>query len=147
MGKAQLTELLTNYGEITAIFFDAWDSPWSRISYDDIPFEEVYLLVKSLQSNCLVMDLNASKYPGDALYYTDIKSYEQNAGEHISKETNKPPAVSSFPLNDTWFWKKSFPMEAVKKPADLVNNNIVPLNNIFCNFILSVAPNPDGLID
>ncbi len=49
MVKAQITELLTNYGEITALIIDGWDAPWSRISYDDIPFEEIYLLVKSLQ--------------------------------------------------------------------------------------------------
>ncbi len=41
MVKAQLTELLTNYGEINALIIDGWDAPWSRISYDDIPFEEV----------------------------------------------------------------------------------------------------------
>ncbi len=27
------------------------------------------------------MDLNAAKYPAEALYYTDIKSYEQGAGQ------------------------------------------------------------------
>src|SRR5690606_2194533 len=36
--KQQLTELLTHYGEITALIIDGWDAPWSRISYDDIPF-------------------------------------------------------------------------------------------------------------
>jgi len=51
MIKAQLTELLTNYGEITALIIDGWDAPWSRISYDDVPFEEIYTLVKSLQPN------------------------------------------------------------------------------------------------
>jgi alpha-L-fucosidase len=30
--KEQLTELLTNYGDITAIIFDGRDAPWSRIS-------------------------------------------------------------------------------------------------------------------
>ena len=29
----------------------------------------------------------------------------------------------------------------------LVNENIIPLNNAYCNFILNVAPNRDGLID
>jgi len=60
MVKNQITELLTNYGEITALIIDGWDAPWSRISYDDIPFEEIYLLVKSLQPQCLMMDLNAA---------------------------------------------------------------------------------------
>jgi len=147
MVKAQLTELLTNYGEITALIIDGWDAPWSRISYDDIPFEEVYHLIKSIQPNCLVMDLNAAKYPVEGLYYTDIKSYEQGAGQHISKEKNQLPALSCLPVNKNWFWKKRFPTDAVKDPAKLVNDNIIPLNKVYCNFILNVAPNSDGLID
>lgn len=147
MVKAQLTELLTKYGEISALIIDGWDAPWSRISYDDVPFEEIYTLVKTLQPNCLLMDLNAAKYPKEALYYTDIKSYEQGAGQHISKETNQLPALSCLPINSAWFWKKSFPDAPVKNPVDLVNNNLVPFNQAYCNFILNVAPNRDGLID
>jgi alpha-L-fucosidase len=147
MIKAQLTELLTNYGEITALIIDGWDAPWSRISYEDIPFEEIYHLVKSLQPNCLLMDLNAAKYPADALFYTDIKSYEQGAGQHISKETNRLPALSCLPINSSWFWKENFPVRDVKRPEDIVNENIIPFNKIYCNFILNVAPNRDGLID
>jgi alpha-L-fucosidase len=147
MIKGQLTELLTNYGEITALIIDGWDAPWSRISYDDIPFEDIYLLVKSLQPNCLVMDLNAAKYPAEALFYTDIKSYEQGAGQHISKDGNKLPALSCYPIQDNWFWKESFPQKAVKSPKEMVEKNIVPLNKVYCNFILNVAPNRDGLID
>jgi len=30
--------------------------------------EDIYLLIKSLQPNCLVMDLNAAKYPASALF-------------------------------------------------------------------------------
>ena len=82
--KAQLKELLTNYGDITALIIDGWDAPWSRISYDEISFPEIYDYVKSLQPNCLLMDLNAAKYPREALFYTDIKSYEQGAGQKIS---------------------------------------------------------------
>jgi alpha-L-fucosidase len=145
--KDQITELLTNYGEITALVIDGWDAPWSRISYDDIPFEEIYGLVKSLQPNCLVMDLNAAKYPSEALFYTDIKSYEQGAGQHISKETNKLPALACLPLQANWFWKESMPTTAVKNVKELVNNNLVPYNHIYCNFILNVAPNREGLID
>ncbi|MFA5328424.1 MAG: alpha-L-fucosidase [Prolixibacteraceae bacterium] len=147
MVKAQLTELLSNYGEISALIIDGWDAPWSRISYEDVPFEEIYRLVKRMQPNCLVMDLNAAKYPAEALFYTDIKSYEQGAGQHISKETNHLPALSCLPLQQNWFWKESFPTTPVKDPLKLVNENIVPLNKAYCNFILNVAPNRDGLID
>ena len=147
MVKNQLTELLTNYGEINALIIDGWDAPWSRISYDEIPFEEIYLLVKSIQPNCLVMDLNAAKYPAEALFYTDIKSYEQGAGQHISKETNSLPALSCLPINDNWFWKRHFPRRPVKSPTEMVNQNIIPMNQAYCNFILNVAPNREGLID
>jgi alpha-L-fucosidase len=147
MVKNQITELLSNYGEIDALIIDGWDAPWSRISYDEIPFEEIYLLVKSLQPNCLVMDLNAAKYPAEALYYTDIKSYEQNAGQHIAKDRNKLPALSCLPLQATWFWKTESPNEKLKDITQLVKDNIIPMNNASCNFILNVAPNRDGLID
>ena len=147
MIKAQLTELLTHYGSITALIIDGWDAPWSRISYDDVPFEEIYNLIKSLQPNCLVMDLNSAKYPAEALMYTDIKSYEQGAGQHISTATNRLPALSCLPLNSAWFWKTDFPTTPVKDPAMLVREDIIPYNKIYDNFILNVAPNRDGLID
>lgn len=147
MVKDQLTELLTNYGEISALIIDGWDAPWSRISYDDVPFEEIYNLIKSIQPNCLVMDLNAAKYPSEALFYTDIKSYEQGAGQHISKENNRLPALACLPLQQNWFWKTSFPTTPVKTPQQMINENAIPYNQIFCNFILNVAPNRDGLID
>jgi alpha-L-fucosidase len=146
MVKSQIAELLTNYGEITALIIDGWDAPWSRISYDEIPFEDIYLLVKSLQPNCLLMDLNAAKYPAEALFYTDIKSYEQGAGQHIPN-ANKLPALSCYPIQDNWFWKEFFPKKPVKSPEDIVTKNIIPLNSTYCNFILNVAPNRDGLID
>ncbi|PST81591.1 carbohydrate-binding protein [Pedobacter yulinensis] len=147
MVKAQLTELLTNYGQISALIIDGWDAPWSRISYDDVPFEEIYKLIKSIQPNCLVMDLNAAKYPAEALFYTDIKSYEQGAGQHISKESNRLPALSCLPINTAWFWKPDFPEKPVKNATQLVHEMLIPFNQSYCNFILNVAPNREGRID
>lgn len=147
MIKDQLTELLTNYGEITALIIDGWDAPWSRISYDDVPFEDIYRLIKRLQPNCLVMDLNAAKYPREALFYTDIKSYEQGAGQKIDPNANRLPALACLPLQRTWFWKQSFPNDKLKSPEWLVNENINPYGKAHCNFILNVAPNNKGLID
>ena len=147
MIKAQLTELLTNYGEITALIIDGWDAPWSRISYEDIPFPEIYQHIKSLQPNCLVMDLNAAKYPREVLFYTDIKSYEQGAGQKISTTENRLPALACLPIQRTWFWKKSMPTDQLKDVRWLVEENIRPYNDAYCNFILNVAPNREGLMD
>jgi len=147
MIKAQITELLTNYGEISALIIDGWDAPWSRISYDDVPFEEIYHLVKRLQPNCVMMDLNGAKYPAEGLYYSDVKTYEMGAGQRISKEHNTMPSLACLPINNSWFWKTDDPNTPVKDPAKLVNDLLIPLNNVDCNFILNVSPNREGLID
>lgn len=147
MVKEQVTELLTRYGKIEALIIDGWDAPWSRISYDDIPFEEVYLLIKKLQPDCLVMDLNGAKYPAEGMFYTDIKTYEMGAGQKIQEDKNRMPALACLPINSSWFWKDNFPTTPVKEPSKLVNDLIIPLNNANCNFILNVAPNKEGLID
>jgi len=147
MVKAQITELLTKYGKIEALIIDGWDAPWSRISYDDVPFEDIYLLVKKLQPDCLLMDLNGAKYPAEGMFYTDIKTYEMGAGQRLSKETNKMPALACLPLQSAWFWKTDMPTTAVKDPVKMVNETLIPLNNASCNYILNVAPNRDGLMD
>ena len=147
MVKAQLTELLTHYGPIQALIIDGWDAPWSRISYDDVPFEEIYHLVKSLQPNCLLMDLNGAKYPQEALYYSDIKTYEMGAGQRIGNKENRLPSIACLPLQQNWFWETSHPTTPVKDPVKLVNETLIPLNKENCNFILNVAPNRDGLMD
>lgn len=147
MVQAQITELLTKYGKIEALIIDGWDAPWSRISYDDIPFEDIYHLIKRLQPDCLVMDLNGAKYPAEGLYYTDIKTYEMGAGQRMAKESKRMPALACLPINRNWFWKTDFPTKPVREPREIVDSLIRPLNAASCNFILNVAPNRDGLID
>jgi len=146
MVKAQLTELLTKYGKIEAIIIDGWDAPWSRISYDDINFEDVYHLVKSIQPECVLMDLNGAKYPAEGLFYSDIKTYEMGAGQRLAKDKNVMPALACLPLQSSWFWKTNFPTTPVKDPAKMVTE-LTTLNKADCNYILNVAPNRDGLFD
>lgn len=147
MVKTQITELLTKYGKIEALIIDGWDAPWSRISYDDVPFDDIYHLIKTLQPDCLVMDLNGAKYPAEGLYYTDIKTYEMGAGQRMSADSKVMPSLACLPINTAWFWKTDFPTVPVRKPQEIVDKLIKPLNAASCNFILNVAPNRDGLID
>ena len=145
--KAQLRELLTNYGPVTALMIDGWDAPWSRLSYEDISFEDIYNFCKSIQPECLVMDLNGAKYPSEALFYSDLKTYEQGAGQKIEKDRSFLPSMACYPLQRTWFWKEDMPQSATKSPEELVNDNLKPMNDACCTFILNVAPNRDGLFD
>ena len=145
--KEQLREILTGYGPVNTLMFDGWDAPWGRISYSDISFEEIYDYVKSLQPDCLVMDLNGAKYPQEALFYSDIRCYEQGAGQSISAEHNRLPAMACYPLQRTWFWKEEFPSAELKDVDWIVRENIIPYNRAYCTYILNAAPNRDGLID
>jgi alpha-L-fucosidase len=144
--KAQLTELLTQYGPITALIFDGWNASWSRIGYDQLPYREIYDLVKRLQPDCLVTDHNAGRYPGPALYYTDIKQYEQHAGQKIPPHS-PIPSQSGTTLQSDWFWKQSYPTEALRPARQIVDEWLIPFNRNHCNLILNVAPNRDGRFD
>jgi alpha-L-fucosidase len=144
--KAQLTELLTNYGEITALILDGWGASWSRIPYSELPYRTLYDHVKSLQPSCLVTDHNFGEYPGPALYYTDIKQYEQHAGQAIPTESNIP-SQSGTTLQAEWFWKKSYPTDSLRSPKQIVNEWLIPFNERHCNLILNVSPNTDGRFD
>lgn len=141
--KDQLTELLTNYGDINILIFDGWDAPWSRIPYTEVRFDEIYALVKELQPNCLISELNASQYPNSALYYSDIKAFEQNAGEHLPGDSNIP-AQSCVTLTDGWFWKQSDIDAELKSTKQVVEEWLKPQNDLHCNLILNAPPARDG---
>jgi alpha-L-fucosidase len=93
------------------------------------------------------MDLNAAKYPREALFYTDIKSYEQGAGQKINTGENRLPAMACLSIQNSWFWRESMPTDKLKDVRWLVEENIRPYNEAYCNFMLNVAPNRDGLMD
>jgi alpha-L-fucosidase len=141
--KDQLTELFTSYGEVDILITDGWDAPWTRITYEEVPFHEIYEHVKNLQPNCLICDLNASQYPSDGLYYSDVKVYEQNAGQKIP-EDSEVPALSCVTLTDGWFWKQRDVNRPLKPVKTIVDEWLEPLNRRHCNLILNAPPNREG---
>ena len=141
--KDQLTELFTGYGEIDILITDGWDAPWSRISYDEVPFNEIYQHIKSLQPDCLVCDLNASQYPPGGLYYSDVKAFEQNAGQKVP-DSSAVPALSCATLTDRWFWKQQDVNGRLKAATTVVNEWLEPLNRRHCNLILNAPPTREG---
>jgi alpha-L-fucosidase len=143
--KRQITELLTQYGDVVMLMCDGWDAPWSRITYDEVPFHEIYALVKRLQPNCLVADLNASNYPSSALYYSDIKGFEQNAGQKVPGES-AIPAVATVTLTDGWFWKEADAARPLKSVTQVVDEWLVPENKLHVNVILNAPPTREGTL-
>jgi alpha-L-fucosidase len=141
--KDQLTELFTGYGEVDILVTDGWDAPWSRITYEEVPFHEIYEHVKNLQPNSLMCDLNASQYPPGGLYYSDVKAFEQNAGQKVP-EGNDVPALSCVTLTDGWFWKQRDANGSLKSVSNVVDEWLAPLNRRHCNLILNAPPTREG---
>jgi alpha-L-fucosidase len=141
--KDQLTELFTGYGEIDILITDGWDAPWSRITYEEVPFREIYEHIKNLQPNCLLCDLNASQYPSGGLYYSDVKAFEQNAGQKVPEDSDLP-ALSCVTLTDGWFWKQEDVTGHLKPVATVVDEWLQPLNRRHCNLILNAPPTREG---
>ena len=141
--KDQLTELFTGYGDVDILITDGWDAPWSRITYEEVPFHEIYEHIKNLQPNCLICDLNASQYPPDGLYYSDVKAFEQNAGEKVP-EGSELPALSCVTLTDAWFWKQRHADGHLKAVKTVVDEWLEPLNRRQCNLILNAPPTREG---
>jgi alpha-L-fucosidase len=141
--KDQLTELFTQYGEIDVLITDGWNAPWSRITYEEMPFREIYDHVKAMQPNCLISDLNASQFPAGGLYYSDIKAFEQNAGQKVPQESDLP-ALSCVTITPEWFWKQRDFHGELKPASTVVNDWLEPLNKRFCTLILNAPPTREG---
>ena len=139
--KTQVTELLTNYGEIPFLMVDGWNAPWGGPSYKDMPFAWLDGIVKSLQPDCLLLNIGCS----DSLRGTDIVFYENAAGQEASGSF-AGPGVSCNKLTDTWFHRDedrtTAPKSAEwvwKKASGYFPSNI--------NFMLNISPDETGKVD
>lgn len=139
--KNQISELLTNYGEIPFLMVDGWGSPWGGPSFEMLPFEELDDHVKSLQPNCMLMNIGAS----DGLAHTDIVFFENAAGQEVGKAF-AGPGVSCNKLTRTWFWRADDPVTPTASPEWAVKkmNGYFPMN---VNFMLNISPNTKGKMD
>lgn len=141
MIKNQIRELLTNYGEIPFLIADGWNSPWGGPTYEMLPFEELDELVKSLQPDCLFMNIGCT----DNIYGTDILLFENSAGQEV-EGSFAGPGLSCNKFTDTWFWRKTDPQAELVKAKWAVEKmeKYFPMN---INFMLNLSPNPKGRID
>ena len=125
---------------------DGWNAAWSRLNYEEMPFLEIYDHVKQPQPNCLMSDYNQGRFPAPALYYTDVKQYEQHAGQTIPAGS-EVPSQSATTLQSDWFWKLEYPSQELRSAKQIVEEWLIPFNAQHCNLILNVAPNREGRFD
>lgn len=138
----QITELLTNYGPIRAIWFDGW---WDH-DEDPTPFDweldEQYALVHRLQPACLVAN-NHHQVPFEG---EDIQIFERDLpGENTHGLSGQ--AISRLPLetcqtmNGMWGYKV---VDQNYKSTETLIRYLVSAAGKGANLLLNVGPQPNG---
>ena len=148
--KAQLTELLTNYGEISGIWFDGhWDQldndhDKSLQSKVDWHYDEIYSLIHKLQPKCMISNNHhLAPIPGE-----DFQAFEKdlpgnNTTGFGGASVSQLPLETCETMNDAWGYNmtdrkfKSFPT-LIKYIVNAAGRN--------ANFLLNVGPQPNGVI-
>lgn len=138
--KNQLTELLTNYGEIGAIWFDGkWDKPKEF----DWKFDDLYSHIHKLQPNCLIIN-NHHLEPIDG---EDAQTFEKDLpGQNLSG-FSKGTVVGRLPLetcetmNNSWGYRITD--NKYKSEKELIHYLVRAAGNN-TNLLMNVGPRPDG---
>ncbi len=138
---AQLTELLTNYGEVGGIWFDGmWDKPAA-----DWRLEKTYGLIHRLQPTALVgSNHHHQPFPGE-----DFQMFEKDLPGGKTAEWNKNLAISALPLetcdtiSNSWGYNKTD--MKFKSATELIHYLVRAAGND-ANFLLNVGPMPNGKI-
>lgn len=140
----QLTELLTNYGEIGAIWFDGW---WDHED-DSIPFnwqlDEQYALIHSLQPQCLVGN-NHHQVPFEG---EDIQIFErdlpgENKAGYSGQDVSHLPLETCQTMNGMWGYKL---VDQNYKSNETLIQYLVSAAGKGANLLLNVGPQPNGEI-
>jgi hypothetical protein len=139
--KGELTELLSNYGDIKVIWFDGWG--W-RVGYVVVPYDTVANLVHKLNDSLghhTIISENNHKFD---LYNTELAQYEipldgpPIAGNTIPAEGNEPLRG-----DNSWFWH---PMNNTIKGTSFILERIRAANAVNATYLLDVTPDMLGMI-
>lgn len=142
--NAQLRELLTNYGEIGAIWFDGW---WDHDN-DSVPFnwqlQEQYKLIHDLQPACLVgNNHHITPYPGEDIQIFERDIPGQNEAGLSGQAISRLPLETCQTMNGMWGYKiKDQNYKDTKQLVQL----LVKTAAMGANLLLNVGPQPSGEI-
>lgn len=137
--NAQLTELLTNYGEIGGIWFDGmwdqWDADWQ--------LDKTYAMIHKLQPGTLIgSNHHKSPFPGE-----DFMMFERDLPGQNTMGFNQTSVEMSLPLemcetmNDSWGY--NIKDRRFKSTRQLIQT-MVRAAGYGANFLLNNGPMPTG---
>lgn len=140
--NGQLTELLTNYGPIRAIWFDGW---WDH-DEDAVPFDwqldDQYALVHSLQPGTMV----ANNHHQDVFPGEDIQIFErdlpgENTVGYSGQQISRLPLETCNTMNGMWGYKV---VDTNYKDSKTLIQYLVKAAGLGANLLLNIGPQPNG---
>ncbi len=146
--KTQLTELLTNYGEVGCIWFDGlWDK--EEFPRDEQPevwdLYGIYSLIHCLQPACLVgNNHHINPFSGEdiQLFERDIPG-QNEAGMSGKSEISALPLETCQTMNTSWGYKMT---DLDYKSSDELITYLVRTAGMNGNLLLNIGPRPDGTL-
>ena len=146
--NAQLTELLTQYGPVGAIWFDGlWDM--DAHTHDEQPgiwnLYEQYSLIHRLQPGCLVgNNHHIAPFEGEdiQIFERDLPG-ENEAGYSAGQEIAHLPLETCQTMNRSWGYDIK---DKDYKSADDLIRYLVRTAGKGANLLLNIGPRPDGTL-
>jgi len=136
---AQITELLTNYGDIPLFVFDGY--AWLT-GHQQIPYQQIRALIRKLQPNTIVMDHN-----GGVPSEVDTEYFEEPLGVRVpTGNVTVGSQGQTVAKNGKWFWDSGQAASGYLSAADIAAELKTTEPN-YTNFILDCPPNPQGKLD
>ena len=137
--RAQLTELLTNYGPISSIWYDGW---WDRPDEEwDMDYQ--YDLIHRLQPSCMVAsNHHRPPFPGEdfQLFERDLPG-ANTAGFNADSKIGSLPLETCETLNGMWGYR--IKDQNYKDQKTLVQY-LVKTAGKNANLLMCVGPQPNG---
>lgn len=142
--NSQLTELLTQYGPIGAIWFDGvWDHAGDAVPFD-WQLEEQYALIHRLQPSCLVGNNHHKNLnPGEDIQIFERDLPGQNTAGYSGgmQVSNEVPLESCQTISDSWGFNIT---DTHYKSAKELIQMLVHAAGLNANLLLNIGPQADG---
>ena len=138
----QLTELLTNYGEIGAIWFDGhWDHDQDSIPFDwQLP--QQYALIHKLQPACLVgNNHHIAPHEGEDIQIFERDLPGENKAGLSGQDISRLPLETCQTMNGMWGYKI---IDQNYKSSETLIRYLVSTAGKGTNLLLNVGPQPNG---
>ena len=139
----QLTELLTNYGKVGAIWFDGWWDQDQNPSFDwRLP--EQYALIHRLQPACLIgNNHHHTPFEGEDFQMFERDLPGENTAGLSGQSISQLPLETCETMNGMWGYKIT---DQNYKSTKTLIHYLVKAAGRNANLLMNIGPRPDGCL-